>query len=372
MDNDRLFNPNDPAHPKARPVSPQAQFEGRTDPQGTIAWKDVPVTRMKFLVQASGYFHASFTVESNVEDQTFILTPSLIVHGTVSDAATGLPIPRFRMVEGWPEWNPINNTTNPMWSTLGRFWRDYTAGVYSNALDEPVIAGTENKGYFLKFVADGYAPFISRLIEPNEGSVEVNAALQPATSVAVTVFGPDGQPARGVDVGLVSLGARLDLEPGGFSRENIQAPGSLLKTDGSGQFKLTPDTAIFRVIAASPEGYAESTLTNVFDNPVLHLQPWGALQINCQSNGNPVAGAEYRVDLMGGSLETVSFQLFKPQTTDAQGRAAFTMVPPGVQQLIPVHSRHFGGGMSLRDGTPQKVEIQPGSTVTLTVESRQF
>jgi hypothetical protein len=335
MNNDLLVNPTDLAHPKARPVSPQAEFVGRTDRQGTIAWKDVPLARMKFSVQASGYFHASFTVDTNVEDQTFTLTPALIVHGTVSDAATGLPIPKFRMVEGWPEWNPFNNTTNPMWSTLGRFWSDYTGGVYSNSLDEAVVGGTENKGYFLKFVADGYAPFISRVIGPNEGNVELNATLQPAASVAVTVFGPDGQPARAVDVGLVSLGARLDLEPGGFSWQNIQAPGSLLKTDGSGQFKLAPDTAILRVIAASPDGYAESTLSNLFDNPVLHLQPWGALQINCQSNGNAVAGAEYRVDLIGGSLETVSFQLFKPQKTDAQGRTTFAMVPPGMQQLIP-------------------------------------
>jgi ABC-type cobalt transport system substrate-binding protein len=42
--------------------------------------------------------------------------------------------------------------------------------------------GVENKGYFLKIVADGYDPCVSRLIEPQEGNVELNFALQPASA----------------------------------------------------------------------------------------------------------------------------------------------------------------------------------------------
>jgi hypothetical protein len=207
---------------------------------------------------AAGHYRISFTVETNIEDQTATLEPAVSVHGTVLDATTGRPIPKFRMGEGWPQWNPIDHSTNALWSTLGRFWADYSDGAYSKSLDEPVLGGEKNVGYFLKFVADGYAPSISRIIRPDEGTVELNVVLQPAPTIIITVLGSNGQPEAKADVGFVSAGARLNLQPGRFSWENLQAPGSLVKTDARGQFNLVPDDSILRVIAAAPDGYAEA------------------------------------------------------------------------------------------------------------------
>lgn len=362
--------PIDPMRQDPQSYAPQAAFEGRTDAEGNLVWKDAPIADLNFAVEAVGYYRSECAVKTNEVEKTITLVPSVIVYGTVSDATTGQLIPKFRIAEGWPEWDPINNTTNPLWSTLGRFWSDYTGGIFSNHLDEAVMGGEDNKGYFLKFVADGYAPFVSRLIRPDEGMVQVDALLQPASSLEVTVLGPDGKPEGAVDVGLVSKGARLDLRSGGFSWQNIQAPESLLKTDRQGQFKLQPDSTITRVIAASPDGYAESSPANLTGSPVMQLQPWGNLTITCQSNGVPVTGAQYRIGLTNEDLETVSFELFSPQTTDSQGKATFVKVPPGHQQLTHVWVTKLEKVTSMRGGESVFVDIPPGGTAELTVEDR--
>ena len=70
------------------------------------------------------------------------------------------------------------------------------------------MGGTENRGYILKFMADGYASFVSRVFGPDEGDVELNVTLRRAVIATVTAYNPNGQPATDADVGLVSPGAR--------------------------------------------------------------------------------------------------------------------------------------------------------------------
>jgi hypothetical protein len=128
------------------------------------------------------HFGTNVIIDAAASKQTITLSPSLIVHGTVMDAATGQPIPKFRIIEGGPG---LNGATNPIWTLPSRFWLNFTGGTYSNSIEEPGIGGPENPGFYLKVVADGYEPSISRFIEPGEGNVELNFALQAATAAAV-------------------------------------------------------------------------------------------------------------------------------------------------------------------------------------------
>ncbi len=80
---------------------------------------------------------------------------------------TGQRLPRFRVIQGWPVPNPVDGTTNAHWSNIGRFWLDFANGAYTNRFEEAVLGGTKNPGYMLKFIADGYAPFVSRAIGPD-------------------------------------------------------------------------------------------------------------------------------------------------------------------------------------------------------------
>ena len=138
---------------------------------------------MEFDVGASGFLRVNrIKVRPDGQEHIITLPKALKVHGEVQDEATGQPISHFRIAIGWPSWNPIDNTTNAQWSKFDRFWLNFANSAYSHSFEEAVMYGlTVNRGYILKFVADGYAPFISRVIDPDEGDVQLNVGLRQAS-----------------------------------------------------------------------------------------------------------------------------------------------------------------------------------------------
>ena len=306
-------------------------------------------------------------VRPDGEEHIITISPALVVHGTVYDADTGQRMPRFRVIQGWPELNPIDGTTNAHWSTIGRFWLDFANGAYTNSFEEAVLGGTKNPGYMLKFMAEGYAPFVSRAIGPDEGNVQLDVVLHRAVATIVTVRKPDGQPAGNADVGLVSPGARLWLGRGGFNHQNVQSGGSLMRTDANGTFELTPDDSITRVIVACPDGFAEAVPAALAASPVMQLQPWGQLQVIYNSGGKPAAGREYQLELGGGSSETVAFDSGMARVkTDEQGQFSLSQLPPGRHQLIRIYVQPETGNItSWMRGDKTPFEIRPGEVTTL-------
>ena len=234
---------------------------------------------MSFDVSASGYLRVDrVKARPGEREHTITLPSALTISGTVSDASSGQPIPKFRIITGWPQWNPINNETNAQWSTLDRFWLSFEGGKFRHVFEEPVIGGTSNPGFIFKFEADGYAPSVTRAVGPEEAEVRFDVALRAAGSTGSHDLLPNGQPASGTDIGLVSPGSRLDLIPGGFSRVNPQSGGSLLVSDQAGQFKLPPDDAVTRVVTAHAEGIADAAVSDLAVDPTVRLQPWGRLE----------------------------------------------------------------------------------------------
>ena len=174
----------DSNHPK--PV--QVEYNAQTDREGRVVWTNAPDAELTFDAQASGFLRVDgVKIRPDGEEHIITMSPALVVHGAVYDADTGLRIPRFRIVQGWPEPNPVDGTTNAHWSTIGRFWLDFADGAYTNRFEEAVLGGTKNPGYMLKFIADGYAPFVSRAIGPDEGDVQLDVVLHRAVATVVTV-----------------------------------------------------------------------------------------------------------------------------------------------------------------------------------------
>jgi hypothetical protein len=219
----------------------------------------------------------------------------------------------------------------------------------------------------LKFLAADYKPYISRIIRPDEGDVDLNVSLQPAVSVTVTVVNPDGQAAGAADVGLVSPGAQLTLLPGGFAHDNGLVNVNLLRTDGQGNVVLAPDDTITRVIAATPAGYAASTPAELAAHPLLQLQPWGSLSVTCGAAGTPPAAQYYELEMGGGLGTGVAFE---PQIgqlmADAQGHISLPQLPPGHHQLRRIYPfRDDAGESGSWTGDATAFDIRPGETTTL-------
>jgi hypothetical protein len=288
------------------------------------------------------------------------LPDALVISGTVRDASTGLPIPKFRIITGWP--SSHRDTTQVSWSSLDRFWMTFEGGRFKHVFEEPVVGGTTERNFVLKFEADGYAPFISRVVKAEEVKVDFDIALQPAASSVVTVLLPDGRPAAGADVGLVSPGANLNLLHGTFDRS--QSGGNLSRADAQGKFKLSPDSSITRVIVAHPDGFAEATMESIVNNPLITLQPWGRIEGTYLSGGAPVAGAElliqlHRVDL-SVRCDLTAYRL----TTGSDGRFIFPQVPPGKRSLVRLVPQ---GQNTWTHKVLQEVEVSPGQITQVTL-----
>ena len=352
-----------------KPSRPQTDMALNSDTNGQAAWTNAPEGELNFNISADG-FAESNGVKITADDQEHVVTlklnRGLVVSGTVRDASTGELIPRFQMLEGYP-WNSPDGSTNPTWSTLDRFRHNYSNGSYRKIFDEPVIVEATNAGYILKFSAEGYAPFISRVIGPDEGNVQLDVSLRPAKAATVTVYKPDAQLAIHADVGLVQPLSHLRLFFGGISHENLQSSGTLLVTDGNGQFTLEADDSIQRVIVYSPDGYAEAKPAELLANPVMHLQPLGRLEVVCSPATNSTEPRDYEVEFGGGSLETAYFDYdisqFKP---DANGRFIVDKLPPGNHKLARIHitiDSPTSKSWSTGDETP--FEILAGETTTL-------
>ena len=327
-------DPIKPGENRATPV--QVEFSPKTDEQGRVAWENAPDQEMAFDFQKRGYLRVNEVhVRPDGQEHQVVLPPALTIAGTVIDASTGKPVPRFRIVCGWPEDNPLEGGTRPLWSTLERFWVSFDGGTFRHSLEEPLIVGRPNPGYVFKFEAEAYAPFISRAFKPDEGEVQLAVILQPAQTATITVLLPDGRPAANADIGLVSPGAQLRLLPGGFDRHSSVSGGSILSADASGRVRLPPDEAIQKIVAVHAQGYAEATPALLRAEPMLRLQPWGRIEGTYWSGGKAAAGREMFLKFIDSELSTVSFDFEAYRvTTDAQGRFTFAKAPPVRLRLI--------------------------------------
>ncbi len=356
--------------PKTNPV--QANFESKADGDGRLIWDSAPDGELRFFIHKSGYMSLrDLKLEANNEEQVVTLPPALVVSGTVKNE-NGQMIPRFKIICGWPSkyFEPITlkENWNPSWSTFERDWLTFVGGNYRHSFGEPLIFGMQNPGYLLKFEAEGYTSFTSRLIAPDEGEIQIDVVLHRAVTPIVSVSLPNGAPAIRADVGLVSPGSRLNFIPGGFSRENRLNGTSLLSTDVKGHFRLPSDESISRVIIAHPGGYADVTLAMLAAKPNVSLQSWGALEGTYLSGGKPLVGRELTLGLENAGHDDLSYDFQSRVKTDAHGHFIFPKLLPGKHKLIGlIHQQISAKSGSFQHAPLQDVEIRSGETTTVNI-----
>jgi len=348
----------------------QIHFNPKTGSDGRVVWEDAPDQEMPIDFHATGFMHLwGVRIRPDGQEHVVTLPPALTVLGSVRDE-NGSPVPRFRIISGWPS-GPAEGDV--VWSTLDRFWLSFAGGEYTHTFEEPVVGVPVNRGYVLKFEADNFAPFVSRVIGAEEGEARVDVTLRSgAASAKVTVLLPNGRPANNVDVGFVSPSSRLELVPGGFSRENVQSGSSLRRTDAKGQFQFKADPSISRIIAAHPDGYAETAPEALAAEPVIRLQPWGRIEGTYLVNGQPAAGRLMMLQLgsqLGfGDFSSVKADIHKFQTSsDAQGRFMFPQAPPGKRHLVRLLPQTNGTTILWMNRPLADVEVVSGETKTITV-----
>lgn len=352
-------------------ASTQTQFQRTTDANGRVEWDNAPEGELHFDLSAKDCMRASqVLVPADGVEHTVSLKPALTISGTVRDASTGKPIPHFRVITGWPD-PSIDDTNAVMWSTIDRFWVTFDGGDFRHVYEEPVVNGMPGDSqYVFKFDAEGYAPFITRIVNASEVAARFEVALRPATMIAVQILLPNGQPAALADVGMLSPGARIHLTPTSISRDNVQSAGSVQHADDHGRFDLPPDETITRVIAVCADGIADATHSDLAAEPTLQLQPWGRLEGIYRTNLQAVSGTtlsfHYGMDMLGLRV-TPGHGEFEA-TTDENGRFLFPKIPAG-RHLLTVRTKRHGVEFS---EAIAPMEIRAGETNTIIVGAASY
>jgi RNA polymerase sigma factor (sigma-70 family) len=356
-----------PSGPKEPPPA-QVHFNPKTDTEGRLVLESAPDVDLAFDAAAPGYMRTSgATVHPDGEEHLIVLRPAQVITGTVRDATSGEKVTKFQITAGWPETNVLDHTSQPYWSTIGRFTVGYEGGEFRHAMEEPVAV--RRPDFVFKFEADGYAPFVTRVIRGDEGEVPLDVTLRRAEEKRVLISLPDGSPAVDADVAFVGKATRLTIIPGGLSRNQTK----IITTDNQGSFILPDDESILRVIVAHAAGFIETTPAELTANPNVRLGAWGRIEGTYLSGGEPATGRtlsiQYAPRIINEGYIYMDFEKFS-ETVDAQGQFVFPQAPPGQHKL----GRWMPASPPASAGTRQlmplaDVEVRSGETTTLTIGS---
>ena len=322
---------------------PLVLFSEQADADGCVRWDNPPEGLLSFDVAATGLRSTNALARADGEEHIIKLALALTVLGSVRDAATDKPIPRFTL-------SPSTG------QSMGLIWRNGVAfkdGTF-RYVDEDALVRRKDPRRF-KFEAEGYTPVVSRELQPDADEVHLDIKMQPAVSTTVTVLLPDGAPATNADIGLVTPGENLMVLQSGLYRGSRGRPA----LDDQGRFTLPPCEEGAWVVAAAPAGYAATTAAILAAEPTLRLQPWGRLEGTCLAGGKPAAGASFRL----ASKSPVALTLYEVEA-DENGHFTFPTVPPGNLTLSKWSSR---GTRRPAPNALAEVVVQPGETKTMAV-----
>jgi beta-lactamase regulating signal transducer with metallopeptidase domain len=337
-------------------------FRVDSDKDGRFEWKDAPEDVILFDFFKAGYMsHRHVAISPAGPEHTITLDPVLVISGRVTDAATGRPVPSFRVVQ------ELVFSNSPRVDWLEQQAAAFSDGQYTIKQSEPYA------GYAVRIDADGYKPADSRVFGPGEASLTFDFALTRAAAADLlsgVVLRPDGRPAAGAEVALATPDHPLlfEMEQFRFSRSNGM---SFAKTGPDGRFSFGKFDGPFLLAAMSDDGYGEATPEQIADSATISLQAWGKVKGEARIGRQPAA--HQIITFAGRNIQPAQpggvnvFHQIETRT-DAQGRFVFDRVTPCAGEVSRVIVTEFGNGSSQHMGCWQEpVDVAPGQTVEVRI-----
>jgi hypothetical protein len=343
----------------------QTEYSPKTDRDGRVFWDQAPDRELAFDIEAAGYMRIfGWKVKPDGQEHKVTLGNALKIQGTVVDAQTQAPIPRFKIITGWPESlaNPV-----PRWSSIDRFWLTFNDGKFEHTFGEPPIVGTPEPAFMFKFEAEGYAPFISRVIKVDEGTVTLDVALTQAKAQVVTVLQPGGTPAAHADVAFGNQSEYIHVAENGFSR--LTTP--LKVTDAKGQFAWQADPTVEFIIIYHSNGFVVTSPTDLANNSSVQLSGWGRIEGQMTAHGKPKVGRVISYGFDQKSLPKLRVFFEIREKTDASGKFTFEKVPSGkitLSQKIPANPNEPSGAFT--EAPLKVVDVKAGETTVFNYDEK--
>lgn len=307
----------------------------QTNYAGEFKWRNAPTNELQVDAWCSNFVLIRNAQVKAGQPNRLVMYRPVQITGTVTDADTHRPIPKFNITYGIPlagskvvTWQPQSQQT----LIDGR----YTASItdFSN-------------GGKIRIEVKGYRPAVSRLIMGDEGKITLNFALHKGSGPSGVVLAPNGKPLANTQVIGVPAGRVLSFGPNARGNLDLdlldeQPYLKLARTDAIGAFEMpalgvTPGH--YHLVVEAPQGLVvcdATTFTTAGEK--LHLHQWGVLHGVFRRNGKPAAGAA--VSLGATWNRGQEFMYFGCRSTTAvNGRFVFDKVPPGVRcrlgELVP-------------------------------------
>ncbi len=328
----------------------------KTDSEGRFEWNGAPTDEVEFSIFKGGYMsHRDLPLKASKEEQLITLYPELDIRGQVTDAATGKPVPEFRIRRGQIQWDRDETLWNDDAGT------SYSGGQYRYTFEDPM------KGWLLQVEASGYLPATSRVFESTEGQQTYDFKLQPGQGPSGTVLLPDGRPAKGAKVALATRDRPASLTIGRFDESENRA--GITEANAEGRFSFpVPGTETFLVIALDDAGFAEATSEELAQSDQIRLRPWGRLEGKVLIGDRPDVGSEvYFAPTRSRSADMFVWNYGYKTKADDQGRFALDRVIAGPGNAYRVVVTKLGTRSRHSAGWQTPVEIAEGGTTEVTI-----
>ena len=331
-------------------------FRVNTGKDGGFEWKNAPKDVVLYSAGKFGFMSTRHVPLSAADrEQVVILYPELVITGRVTDAATGRPVPRFRLVRGYEGGEPHKT-----------YWAeneaaDMTNGRYAVRFSEPW------EPFFVRIDAPGYQPADSRAFRSTEGSQTFDFVLRRAEKqVSGVVVLPDGKPAVGVEVVLDTRTMGFLMQPGRYDRDaNISRD----TTGPEGQFAFIPPGNPFLLIAMGDAGYSDASSEEFAKCGKLVLRPWGKIEGEVRIGRQPAP--DQQVEFQPAPFERGgrSYVFVNGYTTltDQRGRFTFDRVVPG-PGIARRYVTNTAAPLALPAwGWQEPVDVKPNQTVRVQI-----
>jgi RNA polymerase sigma factor (sigma-70 family) len=340
--------------------SPDLNWSAESGPDGRIEWDSAPPGR-DLNICASKHpdllMSRGIMLKADGEEHVITLRRALRVTGSVQDAETGEPIHGVKAFPGY-------GLEEYCWFR-GDTWRS-TNETFQVRFEE------EKFPWRVRVEAEGYEAFVSEPLSRDfSGTLDVALRRPDLTkTVRGVVLQPDGQPAGGAEIALLTPGHGAYLGQARFAhRETQDKLITSADAEGKFQFEREPDAdTAHTAIAVGDSGFARVPLGQGKETLTIQLQPWGRVEGVVDSSARQRPVDSLHMEFHGppglpGTLRLGSdFYLMDFRRDDFK----FEFVPPG----------DFSVSLNAGPGTPYPMHhrtwfaVKAGETTKILIADR--